>query len=61
MTCMCAHHTAITVMFEMPIYNVTELEGAVEVCLLSSRNNEVPITVVVQPEEIGSAEGEIIS
>jgi len=45
----------------MPEYNVTEPEGQVEVCLLSTRNNEVPVTVVVQPEQIGSAQGEIIS
>ena len=47
----------MTVMFEMSMYNLTEVEGKVEVCLLSDRDNEIPVSVTVQPEESGSAEG----
>ena len=50
----------MTVMFEMSMYNVTELDGQVEVCLLSDRDNEIPVSVTVQPEETGSAEGKVI-
>ena len=51
----------MTVMFEMSMYNVTELDEQVEVCLLSDRDNEIPVSVTVQPEETGSAEGKVIN
>ena len=57
---MCAPYAEIAVTFEMSMYNVTEVKGEVaEVCLLSSRTNEIQVTVTVQPEETGSAEGKI--
>ena len=46
-------------MFEMPVYNVTEQEERVEVCLLKTGDNEIPVTVTVQASETGSAEGKI--
>ena len=55
------YYAVITVMFEMPMYNVTEEEGQVEVCLLSDRNNEIPVSITVRPEETGSAEGKVIN
>ena len=51
----------MTVMFEKSMYNVTELDGQVEVCLLSSYDNEIPVSVTVQPKETGSAKGEVIT
>lgn len=56
---MVPHYVAVTVTFEMPAYNVTEQEEQVEVCLLKTGDNEIPVTVTVQPSEIGSAEGKI--
>ena len=53
------HNVVIIVVFEMPMYNVTEQDEQVEVCLLSNRNNEVPVSVTIQPEETGSAEGKV--
>ena len=47
--------------FGRPMHNAAELEGQVEVRFLSSHSNEVLVAVVVQPEEIASAEGEIIN
>jgi len=44
-------------MFEMPMYNVTESNEQVEVCLLKTGDNEIPVVVTVQPSETGSAEG----
>ena len=55
------YYIAITVRFEMPMYNVTEQEGQVEVCLLSDRNNEIRVSARVRPEETGSAEGKVIN
>ena len=55
------YYIAITVRFEMPMYNVTEQEGQVEVCLLSDRNNEIRVNARVRPEETGSAEGKVIN
>ena len=51
----------MTVMFEMSMYNLTELDGQVEVCLLSGHDNEIPVSVTVQLKETGSAEGEVIN
>ena len=39
------------------MYNVNEPSGQVEVCLLKTGSNEVPVTVQVQPSEVGSADG----
>ena len=50
---------AVTVMFERPMYNVTEPDEQVEVCLLKTGDNEIPVVVRVQPSETGSAEGNI--
>ena len=44
-------------MFEMPVYNVSESDEQVEVCLTSIGENEIPVTVTVEPSETGSAEG----
>ena len=41
------------------MYNVSEVDERVEVCLLKTGENEIPVTVTVQPSEIGSAEGKI--
>lgn len=51
----------ITVMFEMPMYNVSELDEQVEVCLVKLGDNEIPVTVTVQPSVTGSAEGKVIN
>ena len=49
----------ITVMFEKPVYNVSEQNGQVEVCLTKTGENEIPVSVTVQPSETGSAEGKV--
>ena len=41
------------------MYNVSEVDEGVEVCLLKSGENEIPVSVTVRPSEIGSAEGKI--
>jgi len=47
----------IKVMFEEPMYSVNEPNRRVEVCLLKTGTNAIPVTVQVQPSEAGSADG----
>ncbi|XP_065918054.1 uncharacterized protein [Dysidea avara] len=46
----------VKVMFERPMYSVNEPSRQVEVCLLKTGTNEIPVTVQVQPSEVGSAD-----
>ena len=39
------------------MYNVSEVDERVQVCLLKTGENEIPVTVTVKPSETGSAEG----
>ena len=46
------NYTALTVMFEMPVYNVSEPDEKLEACLVSIGENEIPVAITVQPLEI---------
>jgi len=47
----------VKVMFEEPMYSVNEPSRRVEVCLLKTGANAIPVTVQLQPSEAGSADG----
>jgi len=52
----CMFCVVVKVMFEEPMYNVSKPSRRVEVCLLKTGANNIPVTVQLQPAEEGSAE-----